>query len=147
MLFLIILAVAAQVLIFGFAIKYGDRVIRLAAIWISANVFLHSMLSLGGVASPTLHLIADGIFATGLLPLAFFSVSPWIGVLALLACGSFILQSFYLLGDRATDRMFVHVNDAITLAYLITFFAGTVASILARRHERPGPVAAGLAPA
>src|SRR4051794_29763846 len=113
MLFLIIFIIAAQVLIFGSAIRYGDRVIRLAAVWICVNIGVHHVLSVGGVASPTFHLINDGIYATGLLPLAFFSVSPWTGVLALLACGSFVLQSFYLLSERATDRLFMTVNDAI----------------------------------
>jgi len=137
MLFLIAAIVIAQVLIFGLAIRYGDRAIRLGAIWSAANVFLHAALSLCGLTSPTLHLINDGIYATGLLPLAFFTVSPWIGALALLACGSFILQSWYLLGDRPFDRTFALVNDAIMIAYLLTFIAATVASMAGRRTATP----------
>jgi hypothetical protein len=136
MLFLIIFIIAAQLLVFGSAIRWGDRTIRQAAIWISANIAIHTCLSIGGVASPTLHLINDGIYATGLLPLAFFSVSPTIGVLALLACGSFVLQSFYLLAEKPTDWTFTHVNDAINAGYLLTFVAGTIASVRSRRRER-----------
>jgi hypothetical protein len=136
MLLLSLLTALVVLLIFGFAIKYGDRAIRLGAIWLVVNMSLHFVLSLGGRASPTLHLIDDGIYATGLLPLAFFTVSYWIGVLALLACGSFILQSVYLLADRPTDWTYAHINDAITVCCLLTLIAGGVASILERRKER-----------
>ena len=146
MLFLIILIVLVQLLVLGYAVKCGDRVIRMAALWFAASVFLHAALSFGGVSSPTLHLVNDGIYATGLLPLAFFSVSPWIGALALLACGSFVLQSLYLLNDRPTDWTFTYVNDAIMVAYLLTFLAGTTASVISRRRARPLQ-AAGLAAA
>jgi hypothetical protein len=145
MLFLIIFTIAAQLLIFGFAIKCGDRVLRLGAIWISINILVHTVLTVSGLRSPTFHLINDGVFATGLLPLAFFSVSPSVGVLALLACGSFILQSSYLLTDRHTDAVFIQVNDAINVGYLLTFLIGTIAAVVSRRRERaesaPAPAA------
>jgi uncharacterized membrane protein len=147
MLFLILFSIAAQVLILGLSIRYGDRVIRLAAIWIAANVLLHMALSLGRLGSATLHLVADGIYATGLLPLAFFSVSPWIGAQALLACGSFVLQSYYLLSDRPTDPTFAYINDAIMIGYLLTFLAGTAASVMERRRAQPAAARSGLATA
>jgi hypothetical protein len=125
---------AVVILICGFAIRCGDRIIRHVAVWIFANIVLHALLSLGGIASPTLHLIDDGIYATGLLPLAFFSVSPWIGALAFLATGSFVLQSFYLLSDRQTDWTFVVINNLLTMSCLLTLVAATVVGIVNRRR-------------
>jgi hypothetical protein len=146
MLFLILISIAAQVLILGSAIKYGDRVIRLAAIWMSVNIVLHMAVSRGQLSSATLHLVADGVFATGLLPLAFFSVSPWIGLLTLLACGGFVHQSAYLLNDLPTGRAFAYVNDAIVVGCLLTILAGTIASVRGRRRSRraaqPTPITA-----
>jgi hypothetical protein len=146
--FVIILIIAVVLLTCGYAIKFGDRVIRLGGIWILANIVVHALFTLGGgIVSPTLHLIDDGIYATGLLPLAFYSVSPWIGALALLACGSFALQSYYLLSDRHTDLFFLVINNSLTAACLLTLIAGTTASILGRRQERRTRTPAALAPA
>jgi hypothetical protein len=136
MLFLILISIAAQVLILGLAIKYGDRVIRMAAIWMSANIVLHMALSGGQLSSATMHLVADGVFATGLLPLAFFSVSPWIGLLTVLACGGFVHQSVYLLNDMPTGRAFAYINDTIMVGNLLIFLAGTIASVRGRRRSR-----------
>jgi hypothetical protein len=136
MLLQFVLWTTAITLVCGFAIKFGDQVMRMAGIWLLANIMFHTVASLVWDASPTIHLIDDGIYATGLLPLAFFSVSPWIGGLALLACGSFILQSVYLLTDQSTDRLFVTINNGITLAILLLLMIGSTADLLRRRRER-----------
>ena len=145
--FVILLTIAVVVLICGFAIQAGDWTLQMAGIWILANIVLHGLLILVWSASPTLHLIDDGIYATGLLPLAFFSVSPWIGALAFLACGSFILQSVYLLGDLKIDTIFVVINNVVTIGCLLTLFSGAMAGVLARRRARRADDMAGLAAA
>jgi hypothetical protein len=136
MLFQIIIWTAIVATPCGFVIRFGDRVMRLAAIWMLANIVAHSAASLAWDGSPTFHLVDDGIYATGLLPLAFFSVSPWIGALALLACGSFILQSVYLLADRPTDLMFMVVNNVITLTALLVLTVGGAGPLVRRVRER-----------
>jgi hypothetical protein len=128
--------IAAEILACGFAINCGDRTLRWTGIWILGNSLFHTLLACGGVTSPTLHLINDGVYATGLLPLAFLTVSPWVGALALLACGAFIVQSVYLLSDRPTDWTFAVLNNVITVVALATLATGAAIAMLDRRRDR-----------
>lgn len=117
----------------GFAFKMGGRAERQGASWLLLNVGLHAVLTLGGVGSPTPHLIADGVYATGLIPLAFLHVSWWIGVMALIECASFILQAVYLVTDQTIDLTFAQINNALFLAAVLTLLISAVASMLQRR--------------
>lgn len=131
--------VAEQLLLLGFvcfAIVRGGYAERRGAAWFLGNMIVHSVLTVSGVDSPTAHLVLDGIFATGLLPLAFFHVSWWIGIVALLAGASFGLQAWYLVAEIETDITYRRINNALAVGICLTLFVSALVSTRARK--KPG---------
>ena len=87
-----------------------------------------------GSISPTLQVLVDGVYATGLIPLAFYSVSWFIGLMALLECLAFTITAFYLIEDIPSDATSILLNNVICAAATLTLLASTVASCIYRRR-------------
>lgn len=98
----------------AFAYREGQRPERLGALWLGANT-IAGVLLLGG-DSPTVHLVLDGVYAVGLLPLAIIYVSYWVGLLTLIAAALFGLEAVYLVNDWPIDRAYADINNALGLA-------------------------------
>jgi hypothetical protein len=129
--------VVANLLTFGIcaaAVRYGERAERLGAFWLLANIVIQLVVAGGASISPTMRVLIDGVYATGLIPLAFFYVSWFIGLMALLECAAFTIQAFYLLQDIPSDRTLNLVSNTITAAVTVTLLASTVASCIYRRR-------------
>lgn len=99
------------------------------------NVGIHTVLQMCGERSTTFHLAVDGIYATGLLPLAFFFVSWWIGSQTLIACAGFGLQAAYLLTDRPPDSFFVQTSNILFALSLLNLVIATFCSLWDRLNE------------
>jgi len=54
----------------AFAFKQGDRAERLGAAWFATNMVVSAVFNFAGLDTPVVHLVEDGIFAVGLLPMA-----------------------------------------------------------------------------
>lgn len=129
----------AILLIVGFAaIRFGGPPERHGAIWLLANCLFQAVLTGCRVSDTTIYLIADGIYATGLIPLAYFYMSRWIGAMAFLVCASFSLQSYYLVSDQQADGRFAHLFNLVTDVQVATYLVATIASYLHRRRLGEG---------
>jgi hypothetical protein len=100
----------------AFAFQQGERGDRLGAVWFCANILFGGLFELLGLSSPTMHLVTDGIFATGLLPLAIIYASYWVGALCLIASALFTLEAVYLIDERAIDHAYAIANNALLLS-------------------------------
>lgn len=147
----IILFAIEYVLAFGcavFAFRQGARAERLGAIWLAIDLIGGAVINLLRIDSPTLHLLEDGVFAVGLLPLAIIYVSYWVGAATLLAAALFSLEALYLVNDWAVDDTYMMVNNGLWLALPLTFLISGVSNYLRRKraeHRRDGGVPASAA--
>jgi hypothetical protein len=117
----------------AFAYTQGDRGERLGASWFALNMVV-SLISLAGYDAPVAHLVMDGIFAVGLLPLAMIFVSYWIGLVTLIAAALFSLEALYLLNDWPNDKAYAWVNNCLWLAVPLVFFGAGLSSFLKNRR-------------
>lgn len=129
-------------------LKDGDRAERIGVLWQLLNAAIQLVNELSGLKSTTVHLIADGVFAIGLLPAAVYYVSWWIGVQTLLSAVGFGLQAFYLLFDRPADHAFSNFSNVIFALMLLNLNIAAAASAWSRRRQsgdgRLAPALAGL---
>ena len=126
----------------AFAVLKGGRPERLGALWLLFNVAIHTLLQLYGPRTTAFDLMADGIYATGLLPLAFFFVSWWIGIQTLIACAGFGIEAFYLLLDRPVDYTFTGISNLLFGAGILNLFGATLGSLWHRRRSAARTAAA-----
>jgi hypothetical protein len=133
--------VAAEYVVMGacaaFAYKQGDRAERLGAIWFALNLIVNiatSVFGLGGDGA-VIHLVEDGVFAVGLLPLAMIFVSYWIGLVTLIAAALFSLEAIYLLNDWPTDLTYAWVNNTLWLSVPLVFLSAGGANLLRKRRD------------
>lgn len=131
--------VAAEYLMMGacaaFAYKQGDRAERLGAAWFATNMAVGSAVGFIGFDAPVVHLVEDGVFAVGLLPMAMIFVSYWIGLVTLIAAALFSLEAFYLLNDMPTDLAYAWVNNCLWLSVPLVFLSAGSAKFLEKRRE------------
>jgi cell division protein FtsW (lipid II flippase) len=131
-----------------FAHRRGGRGEQLGAIWFAANMAVSICAILLGFDSPLSHLILDGIFALGLLPLAMIFVSYWIGLVTLIAAALFSLEALYLLNEWPNDRAYAWVNNCLWLSVPLVFLISGVANLWRdRRGARAAAPPAGAASA
>ena len=120
-----------------FAFATGGQAERRGAIWFLINYLIGTGLGLVGWNSPTATLILDGVYATGLLPLAIIYVSWWVGAMALLAAAAFSLEAVYLIQDLPANAFYLLCTNGITVAIGLVFLASGAANWLRRRRLRP----------
>jgi len=120
---LFILPTAITIAICLAAIKYGGQAERLGGFWLIFNIIAQLVLGGTGSISPTLQVLVDGVYATGLIPLAFYSVSWFIGLMALLECLAFTITAFYLIEDIPSDATSILLNNVICAAATLTLLA------------------------
>lgn len=121
----------------AFAYKQGDRAERLGAVWFALNLAVNiatSIFGLGGDGA-VIHLIEDGIFAIGLLPMAMIFVSYWIGLVTLIAAALFSLEAIYLLNDWSPDLTYAWVNNCLWLSVPLVFLSAGGAKYVKHRRE------------
>lgn len=121
----------------AFAYKQGDRAEKLGAAWFALNLAVNiatSVFGLGG-DGPVVHLVEDGIFAVGLLPMAMIFVSYWIGLVTLIAAALFSLEALYLLNDWPTDLTYAWVNNTLWLAVPLVFLSAGGSMFFKHRRE------------
>jgi hypothetical protein len=121
------------------AFKHGGLGDRLGAVWYASNIFVGAAFNLAGLNSPTAHLVSDGIFAVGLLPLAVIFASYWVGVVTLIAAALFSLEALYLINDWPIDPTYAIANNGLCLATPIILLISAVVNFL----RRSSPLAAG----
>ena len=147
--------VAAEYVVMGacaaFAYKQGGRAERLGAAWFGLNLAVNIATLLFGFGddAPVVHLVEDGIFAVGLLPMAMIFVSYWIGLVTLIAAALFSLEALYLLNDWPADLTYAWVNNSLWLSVPLVFLSAGGARFLEKRREarRERLAAAGAAEA
>lgn len=133
----------------AFAYTQGDRGERLGASWFALNLVVGIVINFFGNDAPVAHLVEDGIFAVGLLPLAMIFVSYWIGLVTLIAAALFSLEALYLLNDWPNDKAYAWVNNCLWLAVPLVFFGAGLSKFLKNRRaareelEAPELAAAG----
>jgi hypothetical protein len=138
---------AAEFLVMGacaaFAYRQGGRAEQLGAAWFAINMVVSLVSIFFGNDAPVVHLVEDGIFAVGLLPLAMIFVSYWIGLVTLIAAALFSLEALYLLNDWPTDLTYAWVNNCLWLSVPLVFLSAGGSSYLknrrAAREERDAP--------
>lgn len=120
-----------------FAHREGGLAERLGAIWLGCNTVIGATLLLLHLDSPLSHLIADGIFAIGLLPLAVIFASYWIGLVTFAAAALFSLEAFYLINEWPMDRTFAQINNVLVLSVpIVLLCSGVVNRHRRKRRER-----------
>jgi hypothetical protein len=131
--------VAAEYLVMGacaaFAFKQGGRAEQLGATWFALNLAANIFTSVLGRDSPVVHLVEDGVFAVGLLPMAMIFVSYWIGLVTLIAAALFSLEALYLLNDWSADLTYAWVNNCLWLAVPLVFLSAGWTNFLRHRRE------------
>lgn len=119
----------------AFAYRQGGRAEQLGAAWFALNMVVGLVINIFGNDAPVFHLVEDGIFAVGLLPLAMIFVSYWIGLVTLIAAALFSLEAFYLLNDMPTDLAYAWVNNTLWFSLPLVFLSAGSANLLRRRRE------------
>jgi hypothetical protein len=141
---------AADYLIIGssavFAFRQGDTAERRGILWLALNMLASIVASGFGLESPTAHLVEDGLFALGLLPLAVIYVSYVVGVLTLIATGLFTLEAFYLINERPSDSLYAWINNGLWLSVPLVFLASGCMN-MSRRRRVPKPLPGDPTPA
>lgn len=122
----------------AFALWKGGRSERIGAVWLFSLAVAGLANELSGARSPILDFVADGVYATGLLPGAIYFVSWWIGVQTVLAGIGFMLEAAYLMLDRPVDATFTHLGNVIFAASVINLFVASAASAWSRRRKVKG---------
>lgn len=120
----------------GFAYVQGDTGARLGAAWFALNMAVSAAVNFLGLDSTLAHLVEDGVFALGLLPLAMIFVSYWIGLVTLSAAALFSLEAVYLLNDRPVDNVYAWINNTLWYLIPIIFLASGFANLLRNRSAR-----------
>ena len=132
---------AGQVLLLlscaGFSFAMGGVAERRGVIWWCLNYLIGTALVLAGWKSPTGSLILDGIYATGLLPLAMIYVGWSVGALTLLAAAAFSLEAFYLIQDLPVDGFYSLWNNIIAAGTGVVFLASGLSNWICCRRLRP----------
>lgn len=118
-----------------FAFKQGDRAEQLGAAWFGLNMAVSAIANVLGHDAPVVHLVEDGIFAIGLLPLAMIFVSYWIGLVTLVASALFSLEALYLLNDWPTDNAYAWLNNTLWLSVPLVFLGAGGSNFLKNRRE------------
>lgn len=120
-----------------FAYREGGLAERLGAVWLGCNTVIGATLLLLNLDSPLSHLVADGVFATGLLPLAVIFASYWIGLVTLAAAALFSLEALYLIYEWPMDQTFAQINNVLVLSVpLVMLCSGVVNRFRRKRRER-----------
>ena len=143
-------ALAALVVVCGFAIWKGSEALRAGAVLIIATwcVTLAASAVTRSYVPATAFLASDGILAVGLLFLAVRYSNWWMGAAMLLQSLSLALHAGYFAAEQADIsahvlRNYILGKNLASLAMLLVILAATIVSIL-RRGPRE---AAGPAPA
>jgi hypothetical protein len=135
-----IIPLTLNVVILGvalFAYREGALAERLGGVWLGCNTVVGAALLLLDLDSPLSHLIADGVFATGLLPLAVIFASYWIGLVTLAAAALFSLEAIYLIYELPMDQTFAQINNVLVLSVpLVMLCSGVVNRWRRKRRER-----------
>jgi hypothetical protein len=125
----------------AFAFQQGERGDRLGAVWFAANVMFGGLFELFGLSSPTMHLVTDGVFATGLLPLAIIYASYWVGALCLIAAALFALEAVYLINEQVVDHTYAVANNALILSMPMVLYVSGGWNVFQRwRKQRCKPL-------
>jgi hypothetical protein len=129
-----------------FAYREGELAERLGAVWLGCNSAVGAILLVLGQDTALAHLIADGVFAIGLLPLAMIFVSYWIGLVTFVAAALFTLEAMYLLNDRPVDLTYAWINNILWIAVPLIFLSCGLTNYLKRRRAaRSAPALAASA--
>ncbi|CAN7415215.1 hypothetical protein LJR225_002660 [Phenylobacterium sp. LjRoot225] len=147
-----VIPLSENLLILGcalFAYREGGIAERIGSVWLACNTIVGSLLLVLRVDSLTTHLVADGVFATGLLPLAVIFASYWVGLVTLAASALFALEAVYLINDWPIDRLFANVNNGLAIAIPLVILCSGLANRRRRRrlaaaNGRPGSAGAAL---
>ena len=116
-----------------FAVWKGDRAERIAGALILANLALTVAGDfVFGRAMPLVQLIGDGVTALGLLALALFYASLWLGGAMLLYAVQFSLHSYYFVTSRPIDILHAVVNNFNFMGVLVCLAVGTAISMRRR---------------
>lgn len=81
-------------------------------------------------------LIIDGAMAAGFLVLALRYASPWLGAAMLLQATQFSLHAYYLVIEKAHDRLYSIANNLVTIGVLVSILIGVFYA--ARRNPAAG---------
>ncbi len=108
----------------------GGPTERIGAGLILANLFFDLFVSpkLPGELRPTLRLVLDALTASGLLALAMWYASLWLGAAMLLFATQFTLHSYYFVTNRHPDYFHALVNNLNFLGIILCLATGTALS-------------------
>ena len=124
----------------SFAYKHGGTAERFGAMWYALNTCLSAAMTVFSPDSPTAHLVSDGTFAIGILPLAMIYVSYEMGLIALISAALFSLEAVYLINDRPADLFYAWSNNVLCLLIPIVFWGGGFIARARSRRAGAGPL-------
>jgi hypothetical protein len=138
-------ALAALLLVCGFAVWKGSEALRAGAVLIVVTWFVTLTASAvtRSYVPATAFMASDGILAIGLLFLAVRYSNWWMGAAMLLQSLSLALHAGYFAAERAdlsahVLRNYILGKNLASAAMLLVILAATIASILRRRTRGPG---------
>lgn len=143
------IALAALVVVSGFAVWKGSDAVRAGAVLIVVTWFVTLTASAvtRSYVPAVAFLASDGIMAVGLLFLAVRYSNWWMGAAMLLQSLALALHAGYFAAERAdlsahVLRNYILGKNLASAGLLLIILAATVASILARRTRDSGASAA-----
>lgn len=144
-------ALAALLVVCGFAIWKGSEALRAGAVLIIATWFVTLAASAvtRSYVPATAFLASDGILAVGLLFLALRYSNWWMGAAMLLQSLSLALHAGYFAAERAdlsahVLRNYILGKNLASAAMLLVILAATAASVLRRRARRASEPSAAM---
>lgn len=121
-----ILGWAVTLMVCGLALWKGGQPERLGGLLIiaagAAVWFCHAMLAPANANMALL--IVDGVMSAGFLLLALRYASPWLGAAMMLQATQFSLHAYYLVVEKAHDRLYAVVNNLVTVGVLASMLVG-----------------------
>jgi hypothetical protein len=118
----------------AFAYRQGGVPEKLGALLFGSNIVIGAAVGFSGTSSPIVQLIADGVFALGLLPLAMIFVSCWIGVVTFIAAALFALEALYLLNNWPIDKAYLWINNSLWLLVPLVFLISGFSNLVNKRR-------------
>lgn len=108
----------------GPAERLGGVLILIAtvAVWLC-----HRMLGTDG--ANLVLMVIDGGMAAGFLLLALRYASPWLGGAMILQSTQFSLHAYYLVVEKAHDRLYSIINNLVTVGVLASVLIGVLVNV------------------
>lgn len=123
-----------------FALWKGDTAARWVALVVIGNLLIGQFAQLFTPAGNELiRLVNDGLTALLILGVTVRYAALWMGGVMLFFAAQFSLHSYYLVMERATDRLYAQINNIDFLGVIWCLIFGTAVAWRRRVRTAPNP--------